>query len=178
MARPRFKKKLTEYIPHAAERSTFVLVASIVFAILFWQWRPINTTIWTSAPPVSWLLFTVSIVGWVVVFWSTFLIDHFDLFGLRQVWLNYRGIEYAPRPFVVRSLYKYVRHPQMLGFLIAFWFAQTMTVGHLFFNVTMTAYILIGIWHEERDLSKVLGDNYLAYKEKTPMIFPRFRREG
>jgi methanethiol S-methyltransferase len=172
MARPAFKEQLTKFIPHSAERSTFVLVANIAFAILYWQWRPINTVIWSSSPPVSWLLFGVSMVGWVIVFWSTFLIDHFDLFGLRQVWLNFRDVEYTQRPFVLRGLYKFVRHPLMLGFLLAFWFAPTMTAGHLLFAIAMTVYILIGIYHEERDLAKMLGEDYLRYKEQTPMIFP------
>ncbi len=105
MARPAFKEQLTKFIPHSAERSTFVLVASLSFVILFWYWRPINTVMWSSSEPVSWLLLGVSIVGWVIVFWSTFLIDHFDLFGLRQVWLNFRGVEYSSRPFVLRGLY-------------------------------------------------------------------------
>lgn len=175
MARPAFKEQLTKFIPHAAERSTFVVVANIVFAILFWQWRPIPTIIWSVGSVPEAVLFAISMIGWVVVFWSTFLIDHFDLFGMRQVWLNYRGIEYTHRPFVVRGLYRFVRHPLMLGFLIAFWFAPTMTIGHMFFTVTMTVYILIGIYYEERDLAKVLGENYATFKEKTPMLFPRFR---
>lgn len=172
MARPAFKQQLTKFIPHAAERSTFVLVASLVFAIIYWQWRPINTVIWTSSAPISWLLFAVSMVGWVVVFLSTFLIDHFDLFGLRQVWLNFRGFEYSQSPFVLRGLYRFVRHPLMLGFIIAFWFAPTMTLGHLLFAIAMTVYILIGIFYEERDLAKMLGEDYLRYKEQTSMIFP------
>ncbi len=172
MARPAFKEQLTKFIPPAAERSTFVLVASVVLAILYWHWRPINAVIWTSAAPVSWLLSGVSIVGWVVVFLSTFLIDHFDLFGLRQVWLNFRGLEYSQRPFVLRGLYKFVRHPLMLGFLLAFWFAPAMTLGHLLFAIAMTLYISIGIFYEERDLGKMLGEDYLRYKEQTSMIFP------
>lgn len=172
MARPAFKEQLTKFIPHAAERSTFVLVASLVLAILYWQWRPINTVIWTTPAPISWLLSGVSIVGWVVVFLSTFLIDHFDLFGLRQVWLNFRGLEYSERPFVLRGLYKFVRHPLMLGFLIAFWFAPAMTLGHLLFAIAMTFYIFVGIFYEERDLAKMLGEDYLRYKEQASMIFP------
>jgi protein-S-isoprenylcysteine O-methyltransferase Ste14 len=172
MARPAFKQQLTKFIPHAAERSTFVLVASLVLAILYWQWRPIDTVIWTSSAPVSWLLFGVSMVGWLVVFLSTFLIDHFDLFGLRQVWLNFRGLEYSQRPFVLRGLYKFVRHPLMLGFLIAFWFAPAMTIGHLLFAIAMTIYIFVGIFYEERDLAKMLGEDYLRYKAQTSMIFP------
>lgn len=172
MARPAFKEQLTKFIPHSAERSTFVMVANVSFLILFWQWRPINTMFWSSSPPISWLLFGVSMVGWVIVFWSTFLIDHFDLFGLRQVWLNFRGVEYSSRPFVLRGLYRFVRHPLMLGFLIAFWSAPTMTLGHFLFAAAMTVYILIGIYYEERDLAKMLGEDYSRYKEQTSMIFP------
>jgi protein-S-isoprenylcysteine O-methyltransferase Ste14 len=176
MARPAFKERLTKFIPQPAERSTFVLVASIVLAILFWQWRPIDTLMWSSRPPFSWLAIGVSMLGWVIVFWSTFLIDHFDLFGLRQVWLHYRRLEYTPRPFVVRGLYKYVRHPLMLGFLVAFWFTPTMTLGHLLFAVAMTVYIIIGVFFEERDLAKSLGEQYLRYKEQTLMILPWRKR--
>jgi methanethiol S-methyltransferase len=172
MARPAFKERLTKAIPRAAERSTFVLVASLVFVILYWLWRPIDTVLWSCSGFASWLLFGISMVGWIIVFWSTFLIDHFDLFGLRQVWLNFRGLESSARPFVVRGLYKYVRHPLMLGFLIAFWFTPMMTLGHLLFAITMTVYIIIGVFYEERDLAKVLGDGYLRYKEETSMLFP------
>lgn len=146
MARPGFKEWLTRFISPTAERSTFVMVANCALAVLFWQWRPLNSVVWASPPPIDSLLFGVSMVGWVFVFWSSFLIDHFDLFGLRQVWLKYHNLEYAPRPFVVRGLYKYVRHPLMLGFLIAFWFAPTMTFGHMLFSIGMTIYILIGIF--------------------------------
>lgn len=172
MARPAFKEQLTKFIPHSAERSTFVMVANLTFALLYWQWRPIETVIWSSSAPVSWLLFGVSMFGWVIVFWSTFLIDHFDLFGLRQVWLSFRGVEYSQSPFVLRGLYKFVRHPLMLGFLIAFWFTPVMTGGHLLFASAMTVYIMIGIYYEERDLAKMLGEDYLRFKEQTPMIFP------
>ena len=176
MARPAFKDQVAKYIPHAAERSTYVLVASTILGIVFWQWRPINVVIWNCGPPLSSLLFGISMLGWIVVFWSTFLIDHFDLFGLRQVWLNYRGLDYAARPFVVRGLYKYVQHPLMLGFVIAFWFTPTMTLGHLLFAVGMTIYILIGISLEERDLANVLGEEYSRYKEQTPRLCPFSKR--
>jgi protein-S-isoprenylcysteine O-methyltransferase Ste14 len=175
MARPAFKKQLTRFVPHSAERSTFVLVTSLVLATLYWQWRPINTLVWNCAPPGDWLLFGISMLGWVNVFWSTLLIDHFDLFGLRQVWLNYRGLEYSAQPFVVRGLYKFIRHPLMLGFLIAFWFTPTMTLGHLLFAITMTVYMRVGVFFEERDLAEALGDKYLVYKDQTSMIFPGWR---
>lgn len=170
MARPAFKEKLAKIIPPAAERSTFVLVTSISLALLFWFWQPIDTVVWSSKG--NWLISAASMVGWIIAFWSTFLIDHFDLFGLRQVWSYYRGIEYSAPPFVVRGLYKHSRHPLMLGFLIGFWFTPTMTVGHLLFAIAMTAYIAVGIFFEERDLAKCLGDDYAAYKEQTPMLMP------
>lgn len=175
MARPAFKKCFCKIINPALERSTFVMVANIVFAILFWQWRPINGLIWSSSGILSSLLFAVSVLGWMLVFWSTFLIDHFDLFGMRQVWLYYRGIEYNAQPFIVRGLYKYVRHPLMLGFLLAFWFTPTMTAGHLLFAIAMTIYIFVGVRIEERDLAEALGQNHSCYQAATPMIIPGLR---
>jgi methanethiol S-methyltransferase len=172
MARPAFKESLTKLIPKPAERSTYVLVASLALALLFWQWQPIDSVLWNCDPPFAGVLFTISMIGFVIVFWSSFIIDHFDLFGLRQVWLNYRGIEYTNNPFAVRSLYKYVRNPLMLGFVIAFWSQPKMTFGHLLFACGMTIYILIGIYFEERDLSKHLGEDYLRYMKSTPVIFP------
>lgn len=173
MARPAFKNQLTRIIPQAAERSNFVMVASLTLMLLYWQWRPISFVLWSCDPPLAWLLFGGSMFGWLMVCWSTFLIDHFELFGLRQAWLNYRGLASAPPLFVVRGLYKHVRHPIMLSFLIAFWLTPTMTVGHLLFAVSMTCYIFIGIAREERDLMKALGERYLRYREDTPMIWPR-----
>jgi methanethiol S-methyltransferase len=172
MARPAFKERLTELIPKPAERSTYVLVASLVLALLFWQWQPIDSVLWNCDPPFAGILFALSMIGFVIVFWSSFIIDHFDLFGLRQVWLNYRGIEYTTNPFVARGLYKYVRHPLMLGFLIAFWSQPKMTFGQLLFACGMTIYILVGVYFEERDLSKHLGEDYVRYKKQTSAIVP------
>lgn len=177
MARPAFKDQLTKVIPATAERSTYVLFASLQFAILFWFWQPIATTVWKfDSQPAEWLLRGISLFGWVLVFWSTFLIDHFDLFGLRQVWLNFRNEPYTQKPFTARSLYKYIRHPLMLGFLIAFWATPHMTLGHLVFTGAMTAYILIGIALEERDLVKHLGEEYIKYRNKTSMLLPWLKR--
>lgn len=177
MARPAFKAKLTKVISTTAERSTYVLFASLQFAILFWFWQPISTTVWkVDSPPIEWLLRGISLFGWVLVFWSTFLIDHFDLFGLRQVWLNLRNEPYTQKPFTARSLYKYIRHPLMLGFLIAFWATPYMTLGHLVFAGAMTTYILIGIAFEERDLVKHLGAEYIKYRDKTAMLLPWLKR--
>jgi methanethiol S-methyltransferase len=172
MARPAFKERFTKIIPQAAERSTYVLIANATLAILFWKWQPIDTVIWKSEPPISLILFGISMFGWALIVWATLLIDHFDLFGVRQVWLNYRDREYTSPPFAARGLYKYVRHPLMLGFLIGFWFAPTMTVGHLFFCIAMTVYILIGVFFEERDLVKHLGETYSRYRKQTSSIIP------
>lgn len=181
MARPRFKAWLTRSIPQAAERSTFVLLASAILALIMWQWRPIGPVIWSvDATWARWLLNGISLAGWGLVLYSTFLIDHFDLFGLRQVWLYARGREYTHHPFIERSVYKVVRHPLMLGFLVAFWATPQMTGGHLLFAGLITAYILVGIRFEERDLVRHLGDAYLRYRERTPALFPqpwRKRRE-
>ena len=172
MARPLFKEFISGIIPRAAERSTFVLATSSILILLFWQWRPLPFELWHLQAPISLVPFGISMLGWVIVFWSTFLIDHFDLFGLRQVWLYFSGIAYFSSPFVLRGLYMFVRHPLMLGFLIAFWFTPVMTVGHLLFALAMTGYIFMGIKHEERDLVTILGDAYERYRERTPMIFP------
>lgn len=173
MARPAFKKWITRYIPKSMERSTFVILASSILLLLFWQWRPMPTVIWeVQQPMLWWALFGLSMFGWFIVFFSSFLIDHFDLFGLRQVILQLRGMPYEERPFVVRSLYRFVRHPLMLGFLIAFWATPMMTWGHLFFAVMTTGYIFFGINVEERDLIKHHGESYLAYRRRTSMILP------
>jgi len=174
MARGPFKAWLTRWIPAAAERSTFVLVASLILLLLFWQWRPIDAMVWDLRHPALrtalWALFAF---GWALVFASSFLIDHFDLFGLRQVMLHLRRREYRHHPFLERSIYKLVRHPLMLGFLIAFWAAPTMTAGHLLFAGAMTGYILIGIRFEERDLVRHHGSEYADYRQRTPMLIPR-----
>lgn len=173
MARPAFKIWWTRIIPESVERSTFVLVASLLLLLLFWQWRPMPTVVWQiDQPVVSTALQCLSLVGWIMVFYSSFLIDHFDLFGLRQVVLHYRGQEYTHPSFAVRSLYRWIRHPLMAGFLIAFWFTPTMTQGHLLFAFVTTGYIFFGIWVEERDLAKVLGDDYEKYRKRTAMIIP------
>jgi protein-S-isoprenylcysteine O-methyltransferase Ste14 len=171
MARPAFKTWWKTIIPEALERSTFVLLASLLLLLLFWQWRPMPGVIWQVGDgPERWLLLTLSMLGWGLVVYSTFLIDHFDLFGMRQVVLSFLGRPYAPRPFVERGLYRWMRHPLMAGFLIAFWCAPTMTVGHLLFCLLMTAYIFAGITLEERDLLRTLGEDYRRYRERTPML--------
>jgi len=173
MARPAFKRWWTQFIPPPVERSTFVLVSSLTLGLLFWQWRPIPTVVWHPANPVGrWLLHAVFWAGWAVVLVSTFLIDHFDLFGLRQVYLYASGRPYIPVGFRVPGFYRYVRHPLMLGFLLAFWATPTMTIGHLLFAGATTAYILIALQLEERDLVSFHGEQYRAYRKQTSMLLP------
>lgn len=173
MARPAFKRWWMQYVPQPAERTTFVVFATAILAVIMWQWRPLPTVIWSVE--TTWarlLLHAVEFAGWGLALYSTFLIDHFDLFGLRQVWLNFRGRPYMHRPFTVRSAYRYVRHPLMLGFFIAFWAAPTMTVGRLFFAALITAWVVMGVRLEERDLVRALGDAYRNYQQRTPRFFP------
>jgi len=174
MARPRFKRWWTRYVPAPAERSTFVLFTCLILTLLVWQWRPITAVVWSFENPVLHaLLTTLSLAGWALVLYSSFLIDHFDLFGMRQVWLYFRGRAYTDHPFVEKSAYRFVRHPLMLGFLVAFWSTPHMTAGHLLFAVLTTGYILVGTWMEERDLARKLGEAYLAYRKRTPSLIPR-----
>jgi protein-S-isoprenylcysteine O-methyltransferase Ste14 len=180
MARPAFKREWTKIIPKAAERSTFVLLASAILLFIFWQWHPIKTVVWDIEISVARIvLWGGFFLGWAVVFYSSFLVDHFDLFGLRQAYLNLRGIPYTHPTLKTRSLYKYIRHPLMLGFLIAVWSIPTMTAGHLLFSFLITGYVFFGIAFEERDLRNILGVEYEKYRKETPMILPlpRHRRE-
>ena len=175
MARPAFKAWWTKIVHPAIERSTFVLATCVCLALLFWLWRPMTGVIWeTDQPVLRTMLIALSLAGWGIVLYSSFLIDHFDLFGLRQVVLHFRGREYAHGPFMERSLYKLVRHPLMTGFIIAFWATPLMTAGHLLFAAVTTAYIiLLGIRLEERNLVSILGEDYLRYRRRTPMLIPR-----
>jgi protein-S-isoprenylcysteine O-methyltransferase Ste14 len=177
MARPGFKTWWKRIVPAPMERSTFVLVTSLLLGLLYWQWRPLQEAVWIVEPvPLRVILAGLSFVGWGVVLYSSFLIDHFDLFGLRQVTLHLRGRPYRHHPFMERSLYKVIRHPLMAGFLIAFWATPTMTEGHLLFAGLMTAYVLFGIQVEERDLLGMLGEDYRRYHARTPMLIPHRRR--
>jgi len=172
MARKGFKRWWTRMVPPAVERSTYVLFASAVLALLLWQWRPIPTIVWqVNDPTWSVALTALSLFGWVFALASTFMINHFDLFGLRQVFLN-QGAAYKHPPFMTRGFYGLVRHPIMLGFIIAFWAAPTMTMGHLVFAIATTAYILIALQLEERDLVTYIGDAYRDYKKRVPMLIP------
>lgn len=176
MARPGFKQWWTRIVPPSIERSTYVLCTNAVLGVLFWQWRSMGGLIWDVQQPTLrnaiWMLFGF---GWLTVLATTFLINHFDLFGLRQVWLSFRGVVYSHLPFVTPGPYRLVRHPLYVGWLLAFWSTPTMTVDHIVFALGMTAYILIAIRFEERDLVRV-HDGYAEYRSRVPMLIPRFGR--
>ncbi|MDP1964033.1 MAG: isoprenylcysteine carboxylmethyltransferase family protein [Reyranella sp.] len=173
MARPAFKRWWTRFVPQAVERTTYVLLASLVLVLLFWQWRPILTPVWSVTNPTAVLAIQVVFwTGWGLVFLSTFLLNHFELFGLGQVYARLHGRTLPAPEFRTPFLYKRVRHPLYLGFLMAFWAAPSMTLGHLLFAVGTTGYILIGIWLEERDLVELFGDQYRRYREQVSMLIP------
>jgi protein-S-isoprenylcysteine O-methyltransferase Ste14 len=177
MARPIFKRWLTRHIPESAERSTYVLLSSLALIVLFVFWQPLGGEVWTVTDPVlRGVLWGCFVFGWLLALVSTFLINHFDLFGLRQVWLQLAGKPYTQLGFGTPGPYKLVRHPLYLGWLFAFWATPTMTGTHLLFAFVTTAYILVAIQLEERDLMDALGEDYRDYCEKVPMIIPFAQR--
>ncbi len=174
MARPWFKALVTRVVPKAAERSLYVLASNLALFLLFWQWQPIGGTVWELTSPAARLAaYVVFALGWTTVLVTTFLINHFDLFGLRQVWLFLRGRPYTTLRFATPGLYRHVRHPLYVGWFLAFWATPTMTAAHFFFALMTTAYILVAIRFEERDLEAVHGAPYAEYRRRVPMLLPR-----
>jgi protein-S-isoprenylcysteine O-methyltransferase Ste14 len=173
MARSWFKKGWTKIIPKPIERSTYVALSSLLLMLLYWKWQPIPEPIWdVTSAPLRAVIWTVYGLGWLLVFYSTFVIDHFELFGLKQVMRHFRGLPDETADFSSRSLYRWIRHPLMLGFLIAFWAAPTMTFGRLIFALVCTIWIFFSIMLEERDLALALGEPYRDYRARTSMILP------
>lgn len=177
MARGAFKRRWTRVVPPAAERSTYVLATSLVLALLFWQWRPMAATVvWHVDDPVAVrLVWAIFALGWVLVLLSTFLIDHFELFGLRQVYSRLTGRGMRAPEFRTPLLYRYVRHPLYVGLVLSLWSAPRMTAGHAMFSLGLTGYILVGIWFEERDLVAHFGERYRRYRAEVGMLVPRRR---
>lgn len=179
MARQGFKKWWTQLVPKHIERSTYVLISSLILLGIFWFWAPMTTVVWSvSSPVLREVVWGVFALGWVVVLVSTFMIDHFDLFGLKQVYLYLNGKGPRPPEFKTHFFYGLVRHPIMSGFIIAFWAAPTMTLGHLLFAVATTGYILIGTRLEERDLVAAIGQPYVDYQRKVSALIPLPRAKG
>jgi len=174
MARRGFKRVFTRFASPAIERSTYVLLASLSLILLYWQWQPMPSMVWNIQNSIAADIVTaVGFLGWLIVLYSTFLISHFELFGLTQVVSHFAGRVTEPMKFKTPGLYRMIRHPIYLGFIIAFWFTPTMTLGHLLFAAVTTAYIFVGIYLEERDLVAMFGDEYRRYRDRVAMLMPR-----
>ncbi|MCK0146556.1 isoprenylcysteine carboxylmethyltransferase family protein [Arenibacter sp. F26102] len=174
MARPSFKKWFTSFVNPAIERSTYILLSSLALILIYWQWQPMTSVVWNVENEIIALILTaLFFLGWVIVLLSTFMINHFELFGLAQIYNNLKNKKTPNPKFQTNYFYKLVRHPIMLGFIIAFWATPTMTVGHLMFTLVTTLYILIAVKYlEEKDLQKSIGEKYLTYQKEVPMIVP------
>lgn len=176
MARPGFKQWWTKFVPKPVERSTYVLFSSLALLLLFYVWQPMGGTVWEAQDPIMrGAIYSLFAGGWLLILVTTFLINHFDLFGMRQVWLYLTGRPYTPLKFSTPVFYQYVRHPLYVGWLLTFWATPTMTAAHLVFSIATTAYILIAIQFEERDLIKVHGSAYDEYRQRVPMLVPGLR---
>ena len=178
MARPAFKRWWIRFVPQPVERSTYVMASNLVLIVLFAAWRPIGGVLWSTAGVARFAVIGVYLLGWAVLFYATWLIDHFDLFGLAQVWRRFANQTYVAPKFHTPGLYRIVRHPIYVGWLMIFWAAPTMTVAHLVFALVTTAYILVAIQLEERDLIDAFGRDYAEYRRRTPMLIPRIGRPG
>jgi protein-S-isoprenylcysteine O-methyltransferase Ste14 len=177
MARQPFKDWLTKFIPESAERSTFVLMSNVAMILLFAFWQPLGGSIWMAESQIMIVgAYALYFTGWAIVLYATFAICHFDLFGLRQVWMQFRGQPYKPHVFRIPAVYKIVRHPLYVGWLMITWATPTMTVSHLVFAIGITGYILAAIQLEERDLIRCFGSKYSQYRKSVPMLIPRFFR--
>jgi len=173
MARPEFKAWWTQFVPKPVERTSYVLISTLLFVLLFWQWRPMGVDVWNvQAAWAQSVIWGTYLFGIVLLFASTFVINHFDLFGLRQIFLNLRNQPYTYLPFKVTFFYRFVRHPLYVGWFLIFWATPHMTVGHLLLAIGMSAYILIAIRYEERDLVRFHGEAYRTYQRKVPMLIP------
>lgn len=176
MARPAFKRWWTTFVPEPVERSTYVLLSSLVLLLLYWQWRPMPDLVWQVNGVGAALLWAAFAAGWAIVLLSTLMIGHFDLFGLAQVYRYLRDLKPTDSRFITPGFYKLVRHPIMTGFIVAFWATPEMSVGHLLFAVVTTAYIVVALQLEERDLIGEFGERYREYREEVPILFPSFRK--